>query len=60
MKRAEKCVDSKIDHIYIENDSLVFHSSKSKGHQYREENIGPWHVFANPEEPWMCPFLAMS
>ena len=31
MKRAENCVDCKIDHIYIENDSLVFHFAKSKG-----------------------------
>ena len=60
MKRAENCVDCKIDHIYIENDSLVFHFAKSKGHQDGEEHVGPWHVFANPDEPWMCPFLAMA
>ena len=33
MKRAENIVDANISHIRWENDSLVFHFAKSKGHQ---------------------------
>lgn len=30
MKRAENCVDAKINHIRFENDCLVFEFAKSK------------------------------
>ena len=33
MKRAENIVDANISHIRWENDSLIFHFAKSKGHQ---------------------------
>ena len=60
MKRAENCVDCKITHITIRNDALVFAFAKSKGHQNGEEHVGPWHVYANPEEPHLCVVLALS
>ena len=60
MKRAENCVDCKITHIYFENDSLVFAFAKSKGHQAGEEHVGPWHIYANPFEPEICPVLALA
>ena len=60
MKRVENCVNAKINHIYFEHDALVFRFAKSKGHQRGEKHIGPWHVYANPEKPWICPVLAMA
>ena len=60
MKRAENCVDCKINHIHIRNDSLVFEFAKSKGHQNGEEHVGPWHVYANPEEPHLCLVLSLA
>ena len=60
MKQAENCVDCKITHLYFENDSLVFAFAKSKGHQAGEECVGPWHIYANPFEPEICPVLALA
>ena len=60
MKRAENCVDCKITHITVRNDSLVFQFAKSKGHQNGEEHVGPWHVYANPLEPHLCVVLSMA
>ena len=60
MKRAENCVDCKITHIRFEDDCLVFEFAKSKGHQDGEEHVGPWHVYANPLEPHLCPVLALA
>ena len=60
MKRAENCVDNKINHITIRNDALVFHFAKSKGHQNGEEHVGPWHLYANPEHPHICVVLSLA
>ena len=60
MKRAENCVDCKINHITFKNDSLVFQFAKSKGHQNGEEHVGPWHVYANPSEPHLCTHLSLA
>jgi hypothetical protein len=60
MKRAENCVDCKITHITIEGDSLVFEFAKSKSQQDGEEHVGPWHVYANPKDPFICPILSLA
>lgn len=60
MKRAENCVDCKINHIYFEEDCLVFEYAKSKGHQDGEDHVGPWHVYSNPLEPHICPVLSLA
>ena len=60
MKRAENCVDCKINHITIRNDALVFQFAKSKGHQNGEEHVGPWHLYANPENPHICVVLSLA
>ena len=59
MKRAENCVTAKINHISFDEDALVFAFAKTKGNQTGDE-FGPWHVYANPETPWICPVLAMA
>ena len=50
MKRAENCVTANINHIYFDEDALVFGFTKTKGNQTGDE-FGLWHVYANPEEP---------
>ena len=60
MKRAENCVNAKIAHIRFEEDSLLFEFAKSKNHQDGEEHLGPWHLYANPKQPWLCPVLALA
>lgn len=60
MKRAENCVDCKINHIRIEHDCLVFEFAKGKNTQDGDDHVGPWHVYANPENPAVCPVLALS
>ena len=60
MKRAENCVNAKINHIKFDDDCLVFSFAKSKGHQNGEEHVGPWHVYSNPLEPHICPVLALA
>lgn len=59
MKRAENCVNAKINHISFRDDSLVFEFAKSKGNQTGDE-FGPWHVYANPNKPEICPVLALA
>ena len=60
MKQAENCVNVQINHIYFQDDTLVFQFAKSKGHQMGEDHVGPWHVYSNPEKPHLCPFLSLS
>eukprot|EP00804_Cyclotella_cryptica_P025704 CCRYP_002907-RA/>CCRYP_002907-RA protein AED:0.33 eAED:0.33 QI:0/0/0/1/0/0/2/0/270 len=59
MKRAENCVGAKTNHILFKDDALVFQFAKSKGNQTGDE-FGPWHVYANPDAPWICPVLAFA
>ena len=60
MKRAESVVACKIDHIWMANDSMIFQFAKSKGMPDGEDHVCPWHVYANPLQPNVCPFLAMA
>ena len=60
MKRAENCVHAQIEHIYFLHDSLVFEFAKGKTFQKGEKGRGPWHVYANPMKPWLCPVLALA
>ena len=60
MKRAENCVHAQIEHIYFLHDSLVFEFAKGKNFQKGEKGRGPWHVYANPFKPWLCPVLALA
>jgi len=59
MKRAENVDGAKINHISFKDDALVFEFAKSKGDQTGDPH-GPWHVYANPLKPWMCPVLSLA
>ena len=47
-------------HITWENNSLVFRFIKSKGDQTGKNKDQAWHVYANPNNPAVCPVLAMA
>ena len=48
-----------MNHISFREDALVFGFAKTKGNQTGDE-FGPWHVYANPESPEICPLVAMA
>ena len=61
MSRAEQCVDSNIELIGVEEDSLRFFVGKSKGDQEGMKHIDhPWHVYSVPSNPFICPVLALT
>ena len=46
-KRAENCVNAKIYQIHFHSGCLVFEFAKSKCHKKGENNLVPWHIYAN-------------
>ena len=60
MKRDENCLDAKISHTTLKNDSLVFQFYKSKGNQNVEDHVGPWNVYASLHGTHIFPVLALS
>ena len=50
----------KVVHIQFHKDALVFEFAKSKGMQGGEYHVGPWHVYVNPLNPFICPLLALA
>jgi hypothetical protein len=53
MMHAENCVGTKINLIIFREDEFA----KMKGN-HTCDGFGMWHVHANPEAPWICPFLS--
>ena len=60
MKRSENCVNMKVLHIRFHKDALVFEFAKLTGMLGGEDHVGPWHVYANPLNPFICPLLALA
>ena len=56
-KRAENCVNTKINHINFHGDCPVFELAKYKGHKNGEKCLGPWHVYENPPKMCSCTVL---
>ena len=55
------CRYAKIDIVKIEEDAMLFDIGKTKTDQEGSKNIDhPWHVFSNPEMPYICCVLAMA
>ena len=59
VKWAENAIGAKINHIYFENDSLVFYFVKSKDNQ-EANHIGLWHAHTNPLWLYICPILSLA
>ena len=60
MARLENVVHAHMFHVTWDNDSLVFRFVKSKGDQTGRNRDQAWHVYANPNNPAVCPVLAMA
>ena len=60
MKRSENRVNMKLAHILFQEDVLVFEFAKSKGMQGGEDHVGPWHVYVNPLNLFICPLLSLA
>ena len=54
------CVHMHVQHIQWRSDSLIYHFGTLKGKQTGDRANYPWHVYSNPNNPTMCPVLAMS
>ena len=48
-----------LDHLSWENDALLVSTPKHKGDQ-EGNNCYPKHVYANPDNPFICPILSMA
>ena len=48
-----------LDHLSWEGDALLVSTPKHKSDQERN-NCYPKHVYANPENPFICPMLSMA
>jgi hypothetical protein len=48
-----------LDHLSWENDSLLVTTPKHKGDQ-EGNHCYPKHVYANPDNPYICPILSMG
>jgi hypothetical protein len=60
MARSENVVHAHMFHITWEDDALVFRFVKSKGDQTGRNKDQAWHVYANPNNPAVCPVLGMA
>ena len=60
MIQSKNCVNMKVAHIRFHKDALVFEFAKSKGMHGGEDHVGPWHVYANPLNPFIFPLLALA
>jgi len=61
ISRAEFVVGAKVDLVSAREDALVFEIGKTKTDQEGKKNIDhPWHLYANPTNPYICCVLAMA
>ena len=60
LARSDNCLSMNLSHIEWRNDSLLFYFGKSKSDQEGDRSGHPWHVYSNPNEPELCPVLALS
>ena len=60
MARSDNCLHMHMSHVQWYGNSLLFFFGKSKGNQAGEHSSEPWHVYANPQNPMICPVLALS
>ena len=60
MARSESIVHAHFFHITWEDDCLAFHFAKSKTDQTGRNSDQVWHVYATPNNPYVCPVLALA
>ena len=60
MARSESIVHAHFFHITWEDDCLAFRFAKSKTDQTGRNSDQVWHVYATPNNPYVCPVLALA
>lgn len=60
MCRADNLVHLNLAHIGWEDDSLLICIAKAKHDQEGESAKTPWHLYANPSNPFVCPVLTLG
>ena len=60
MARSDNVVHSHINHLEWRDDCLLYYILRSKGDQEGDHSTHPWHVYANPHQPHICPILALA
>jgi hypothetical protein len=61
ISRAEFVIGSNIDAIWWHGDAIMFDVGATKTDPEGTRNIDhPWHIYANNEDPFICPVLALS
>ncbi len=60
MVRLESIVHAHFFHITWEDDCLVFCFAKSKSDQMGRNSDQVWHVYAMPNNPFVCPVLDLA
>ena len=60
LARSDNCFQMNINHVEWRDDCMVIFFAKSKGNQTGEHTENPWHVYSNPENPELCPALALA
>jgi hypothetical protein len=61
ISRAENVVNAHVDLFGVLNDALICHVGVTKGDQEGSKHQDhPFHLFTNPDSPWICVGLAFS
>ena len=60
MARSENVVEASFINVFWSYDSLIFLFPKSKCDQTGRNSDQLWHVYANPQNPKVCPVLALA
>lgn len=58
--RSESVTNSHVAHLEWENDCLIIYFAHTKCDQTGLKRDEPWHLYANPLKPSICPILALS
>ena len=58
--RSESVTNSHVAHLEWEDDCLIIYFAHTKCDQTGLKRDEPWHLYANPLKPSICPILALS
>jgi len=57
---AANVTKSHVDHIQVRDDCIVMYFAHTKNDQEGINMSKPWHIYANPLEPSICPVTALG
>ena len=60
MARSDNVVNLHTNHLEWRDDCLLYYIMRSKGDQDGTSSKEPWHVYANPVDPAICPILGLA